>query len=338
MYFIQSKSQFIPYYLKFRIITLDKFQQQIMGLQDSCCTLYPKGYNLSSQKFNMIFNFVYPHMMLYLMKLLQLFTSILLIIKIQFFDYKFNVIVFQSLYMKRLHLYKFIIMSQIINYRWAENISLSMSDFQIKFLVDVFFVICFKINIKYLGQHKTVVIKMIQQQHLQNQVRQNQESIIGEHIIIVKLLNIVINWQRIAKGGWKPGDESCIIGYVVALCEMCDLYNSRESRSYSVSSADSSGSCDLIAYNVITIIFVSLWTLISTLMSISSTIEMIEEFVKGISLKEFGVRVAIKEAQTAILIKVFTNYLQIISTISNFQFQVPARLASVSCQYCQQSY
>ncbi|CAD8116546.1 unnamed protein product [Paramecium primaurelia] len=35
------------------------------------------------------------------------------------------------------------------------------------------------------------------------------------------------------------------------------------------------------------------------------------------------------KAQTPILIKVFTNYLQIISTISTFQLQVPAGLASV---------
>lgn len=45
------------------------------------------------------------------------------------------------------------------------------------------------------------------------------------------------------------------------------------------------------------------------MMSVSSTIDMIEEFVKGVSLKAFGVRLAIKEASTAILIKVFTNYL-----------------------------
>lgn len=44
-------------------------------------------------------------------------------------------------------------------------------------------------------------------------------------------------------------------------------------------------------------------------MSVSSTVEMIDEFVIGLRLKAFGVTVAIKEASTAILIKVFTNYL-----------------------------
>ncbi|CAD8116548.1 unnamed protein product [Paramecium primaurelia] len=99
--------------------------------------------------------------MMYLMKLLviiiqiiQLFTSILLIIKIQFFDCKFNVIVFQSLYMKRVHFFQFIIMSQIINFRWTQkHFLVNQVNSQIKLLVNVFFDIHFKIYIKYLGQH-----------------------------------------------------------------------------------------------------------------------------------------------------------------------------------------
>ena len=26
-------------------------------------------------------------------------------------------------------------------------------------------------------------------------------------------------------GGWEPGDKSCNIGYLGALCEECDIYN-----------------------------------------------------------------------------------------------------------------
>lgn len=53
-------------------------------------------------------------------------------------------------------------------------------------------------------------------------------------------------------------------------------------------------------------------------MSVSSTVDMIEEFIIGLRLKAFGVTVVIKSASSAILIKVFTNYLQIISTIATF--------------------
>lgn len=44
-------------------------------------------------------------------------------------------------------------------------------------------------------------------------------------------------------------------------------------------------------------------------MSVSSTKEMIDEFIVGLRLKAFGVNVVIDKASTAILIKVFTNYL-----------------------------
>lgn len=53
-------------------------------------------------------------------------------------------------------------------------------------------------------------------------------------------------------------------------------------------------------------------------MSVNSTVEMIEEFIAGLRLKAFGFTVLIKPASTAIFIKVFTNYLQIISTIATF--------------------
>ncbi|CAD8159424.1 unnamed protein product [Paramecium octaurelia] len=71
------------------------------------------------------------------------------------------------------------------------------------------------------------------------------------------------------------------------------------------------------------------WTIISTLMSVISTAEMIEEFLKGLSLKAFGIGGTIKQTQTAILITVFKNYLQIISTIFTFQLQVPIGIASL---------
>lgn len=34
-------------------------------------------------------------------------------------------------------------------------------------------------------------------------------------------------------GGWVPGDLSCSVGHIGALCEQCDLYNIRGDGSYS---------------------------------------------------------------------------------------------------------
>ena len=36
-----------------------------------------------------------------------------------------------------------------------------------------------------------------------------------------------VNNPSVCKGGWIPGDRSCTIGQLGALCEQCDLYNVR---------------------------------------------------------------------------------------------------------------
>jgi len=64
-------------------------------------------------------------------------------------------------------------------------------------------------------------------------------------------------------------------------------------------------------------------------MSVSSTIETIDEFILALRIKAFGINVVLSHSSSGILIKVFTNYLQIISTISTFQLSVPSELASV---------
>ncbi|CAD8117448.1 unnamed protein product [Paramecium sonneborni] len=130
-------------------------------------------------------------------------------------------------------------------------------------------------------------------------------------------------------GGWQSGDKSCAAGHIGALCEQCDLYNIRGDGSYSVSSLYSCGSCEEISGNVLAIVSISIWTLVSIFMSVSSTVDMIEEYMIGFRLSALGVAVAINQISTAMLIKIFTNYLQIISTISTFQLQVPSQLTSI---------
>ncbi|CAD8180698.1 unnamed protein product [Paramecium pentaurelia] len=71
--------------------------------------------------------------------------------------------------------------------------------------------------------------------------------------------------------GWKPGDKSCIVGHIGALCEQCDLYNTRGQGSFYLCSAYQCLNCNITIYNILSITFVILWTLLSTLNSASST-------------------------------------------------------------------
>ncbi|CAD8212870.1 unnamed protein product [Paramecium pentaurelia] len=308
-YIDSIKSKFIPYNLYLGILLLISFRNKLCGCKIPIEIYIQKLIIQFLKKIKMMLNLVDSKMMLYLIKLLviiiqiiQLFSSIQLIIKIQFFYCQLNSIVFHSLNQKRVILFQLIIMSQIINYMWTqEHFLLNQVDSSINLQVDV--------------QLKLVVIKMILK------IKSQESSMIElrEHYWRAYYYSLTIehcqNWEENYKSGWKPGDESCMIENIGALCEECDLYNSRGSGSYSVTSAYS--------YRQL--------TLITTLMSVSSTREMIEEFVKGISLKTFGFRVAIKEVLTAILIKVLIsshhfNYFYLLITSTS--------RISLSFQYC----
>ncbi|CAD8122482.1 unnamed protein product [Paramecium sonneborni] len=130
-------------------------------------------------------------------------------------------------------------------------------------------------------------------------------------------------------GGWKPGYQSCFLGHIGALCEQCDLYNIRGDGFYSISSPYQCGNCNQILDNVLTICLISFWTLISTFLSVLGTIRNINDLILEIRLKSFKINPINSKVSSAILIKVFTNYFQILSTISTFQLQIPPEITSI---------
>ncbi|CAD8207434.1 unnamed protein product [Paramecium octaurelia] len=142
------------------------------------------------------------------------------------------------------------------------------------------------------------------------------------------IVSYCLNLEDNCLGGWEEGDSSCFIGHIGALCEQCDLYNTRGDGEYSVSQKYSCGSCLEKEKNAIIITFVSIWTLVSILVSVQSTLKDIEEFVRIISIILLGLAVTQNTNQSAILIKMLTNYLQIISSIATFQLKLPNGLQS----------
>ncbi|CAD8079740.1 unnamed protein product [Paramecium primaurelia] len=142
------------------------------------------------------------------------------------------------------------------------------------------------------------------------------------------IVSYCLNLQENCLGGWEEGDNSCFLGHIGALCEQCDLYDTRGDGKYSVSQKYSCGSCLEEEKNAIIITFVSIWTLISILASVQSTLKAIEEVVRIISIMMLGLAVTQNTNQSAILIKMLTNYLQIISSISTFQLKLPSGLQS----------
>ncbi|CAD8131161.1 unnamed protein product [Paramecium sonneborni] len=274
-YFDPIKSEFIPYNLKFRIIALDNYQQQIMGLSGSECNLQPKAFNLSSQKEEY-------DIQLSLSQYDVQFDE-------QSGDYNLDnlIIYFNPTYDQDIVLRLQIQCSSVYVPLYENNPPFQIYDYVTNYSLQVD-IRTFPCQLgEFLNQTSggCVLCDKFQNQYQVSQRAQNcsykdDSKIKSVESSMIELRehywrayyyseNIEYCYHLIenCQGGWRSGDQSCILGHIGALCEQCDLYNSRGSGSYSVSSTYQCGSCDEIAYYVITIIFVSIWTLISTLMS-----------------------------------------------------------------------
>lgn len=62
----------------------------------------------------------------------------------------------------------------------------------------------------------------------------------------------------------------CFEGHIGALCEECDLYGEVWGQTYSHSSEYTCALCSSVSGNVLKIVGVSLWTLISLVLSVKS--------------------------------------------------------------------
>lgn len=92
---------------------------------------------------------------------------------------------------------------------------------------------------------------------------------------IEECYNLVTN----CLGGWVAGDASCFEGHVGALCEQCDIYGTRGSP-YSISKKYTCGACaDTMSTNILIIIAISIFTLVTMIMSVKGNYEFIENLV-----------------------------------------------------------
>ncbi|CAD8084407.1 unnamed protein product [Paramecium sonneborni] len=336
-FFDLFKSEYVPYNLSFRIIALNKYNTQEKKLVGTTCTLTPTIMNTTSDEAvkGLIGTLSYSNV-----KFNDSTGDYNLDDLIIYFNptYEDEIVLRLNIQCKIIQIPQYEVTPPYLikNYITNYNLLVDIKTFQCQ--LGEFFngttggcILCDVIQNQYSVQWNAqscsfkddVKIKSIKSSMIE--LRQSYWRAYYFSETIEYCYHLIENCE----GGWLPGDQSCIIGHIGALCEQCDLYNTRGDGSYSVSSKYSCGSCEEISRNLLTIVFISIWTLISILMSVSSTVQMIEEFIIGIRLKALGVAVVFKQISTAILIKILTNYLQIISTIGTFQLQVPSEVASV---------
>ncbi|EWS71153.1 transmembrane protein, putative (macronuclear) [Tetrahymena thermophila SB210] len=135
--------------------------------------------------------------------------------------------------------------------------------------------------------------------------------------------------------GGSYGDQICYKGHIGALCEECDIFGEVWGESYAKSSKYSCTLCSKIVGNLYIIATVTIWTLVSMIISIKGYEnyqykQYQSQFLQKIVRKKTYLRgnkksnLTAKEDQTSVYIKIFTNYFQIISSVATFNLQVPS--------------
>ncbi|CAD8109520.1 unnamed protein product [Paramecium sonneborni] len=133
---------------------------------------------------------------------------------------------------------------------------------------------------------------------------------------ISQCINLMIN----CNGGWHEGDTSCYLGHIGALCEECDLHNIRGLGHFSTSDKYSCGSCIDKSKNAVVIAGISLWTLISILITVRSNKTLNEQMMLKRIISRLIPSTVQYHSNFGILIKMITNHLQIVSAVFTFRF------------------
>ncbi|CAD8099472.1 unnamed protein product [Paramecium primaurelia] len=134
-----------------------------------------------------------------------------------------------------------------------------------------------------------------------------------------RAIHFCLNLQENCLGGIKEGDSSCYIGHIGALCEQCDLYNIRGDGQYSIVKKFQCGPCADKERNIFVILGIVILTLVFLLISIQGNRKIMEEFTKSSVFKIYRYQVYLNKNQSGTLIKMLTNYFQIIVSITTFQ-------------------
>ncbi|CAD8102338.1 unnamed protein product [Paramecium sonneborni] len=127
-------------------------------------------------------------------------------------------------------------------------------------------------------------------------------------------------YPNICKGGWFVGDQLCYLGSVGGLCEECDKYNIRGDGYYFKNQYNlQCHLCKELTNSILLFIIASFWSLISTLLTLSS-IDKSNQLFTFCKLRQKFSNIIFKLNQDhgSILIKLFLNYLWIFSSIFSF--------------------
>jgi len=132
-------------------------------------------------------------------------------------------------------------------------------------------------------------------------------------------------------GGNTESDGLCYPGHIGPRCEACDLTGSYWNKSYARSSSYQCVDCDTVNYNYVFLAGISIFSFVSMVISITGTVSKIKyvmqmAFIKKIS--RYSMLSSVEET-SAIYIKIYLTYVQIIQVISQLDLPIPNTVKSI---------
>ena len=126
------------------------------------------------------------------------------------------------------------------------------------------------------------------------------------------------------------GNDTCVIGNIGALCESCDLYNVRNQGHFTRNSKYSCWNCTEISSNILIIISLITFIILSMVLSIKSTLRIAEIRFQKLVLNKIYDKDNYFDIQdcnlASIYIKLLITYFQIISTLTSLEIKTPEGL------------
>ncbi|CAD8145490.1 unnamed protein product [Paramecium pentaurelia] len=332
-YFLEETQEYIPYEWIFRVINLNRFNEPIVNDQDGDkCQIFGRiqqfqNYSDSNSFTN---NFTIPNEMLYTKNLKGYVLDDMQLTFDPYFDKNYYLELKIKCDKMAIPVYANPPDSSLIGYNMGYELMLNVRTFP-----------CQQGEVYQLGRCIPCSPKLNQYSVIIGAVLCSQFN--SDYMIAIKKSSIQLkpgywrpdynndesqfceNLDANCNGGWVPGNPSCYTGHIGALCESCDLYQIFNEERYTQTQAYKCARCaPTMQLNYVVLVATSFTSFISMVLAVKGSYFSSMQFIIEETLDKWGVLLKSSESDLAVLMKVLTNYFQIIQFIASFQISIPS--------------
>ncbi|CAD8166475.1 unnamed protein product [Paramecium octaurelia] len=334
-YYFEETHEYIPYEWIFRVINLNRFNEPVVNNEDGDkCYIFGRIQKFSnySEKLSFTNNFTIPNEMLYSKNLKGYILDDMQLSFDPYFDKDFYLELQIKCDKMVIPVYSNPPDYKILGYNKGYELILNVRTFP-----------CQKGEVYQLGRCIPCSPKLNQYSVIIGGVLCSQFN--SDYMVAIEQSQIQLkagywrpdynndqtfyceNLDSNCNGGWVPGDPSCYTGHLGALCESCDLYQIYNEESYTQTSAYKCARCEpTMKINYIVLIATSITSFASMVIAVKGSYESSMQFIIEETLDIWGILLKSSQSNLDVLMKVLTNYFQIIQFITSFQISIPSAI------------